>query len=114
MAGRLRRTSVGWYFFPAARPASSRAGGTPTTARSGAGRSSSTTRTAADPPACLRLHEVGAAGQVDQVRLEPRWAAQKVRHLVELVEDVGRLAGPHGAHEVLGVGVEDVVDASHV
>src|SRR5438874_2486932 len=90
MAGRPRRTSVGWYFFPAVRPASSRAGGTPTTARSGAGRSSSTTRTGADPPAFLCLHEVGAAGQVDQVRLEPRGPAQKVRHLVELVEEGAR------------------------
>src|SRR5438874_3627198 len=114
MAGRLRRTSVGWYFFPAARPASSRAGGTPTTARSGAGRSSSTTRTAADPPACLCLHEVGAAGQVDQVRLEPRWAAQKVRHLVELVEDVARLAAPHRPLEGLVVAVEHVLVAKLV
>src|SRR5207248_6897607 len=114
MAGRLRRTSVGWYFFPAARPASSRAGGTPTTARSGAGRSSSTTRTAADPPACLCLHEVGAAGQVDQVRLEPRWAAQKVRHLVELVEDVARLAASQRALERLVIPVEHVLVADLV
>src|SRR5207244_10999288 len=114
MAGRLRRTSVGWYFFPAARPASSRAGGTPTTARSGAGRLSSTTRTAADPPACLCLHEVGAAGQVDQVRLEPRGAPQKVGHLVELVEDVARLAAPHRPLEGLVVAVEHVLVANLV
>src|SRR5437868_11499617 len=114
MAGRQRRTSVGWYFFPVARPASSRAGGTPTTGRSGAGRSSSTTRTAADPPACLRLHEVGAAGQVDQVRLEPRGPAQKVRHLVELVEDVARLAASQRALERLVIPVEDVLVADLV
>src|SRR5256886_10952251 len=111
MAGRQRRTSVGWYFFPAARPASSRAGGTPTTARSGAGWSSSTTRTAADPPACLCLHEVGAAGQVDQVRLEPRGPAQKVRHLVELVEDVSLLAASERALERLVIPVEHVLVA---
>src|SRR5438067_11671067 len=94
MAGRLRRTSVGWYFFPAARPVSSRAGGTPTTARSGAGRSSSTTRTAADPPACLRLPEVGTAGQVDQVRVQPRGLDEQLRHLVQLVRDVVRPRAP--------------------
>src|SRR5438067_8307702 len=111
MAGRPRRTSVGWYFFPAVRPASSRAGGTPTTARSGAGRSSSTTRTGADPPAFLCLHEVGAAGQVDQVRLEPRGPAQKVRHLVELVEDVARLAASQWPLEGLVIPVEHVLVA---
>src|SRR5207302_6010827 len=114
MAGRLRRTSVGWSFFPAARPASSRAGGRPTTGRSGAGRSSSTTRTAADPPAGLCLHEVGAAGQVDQVRLEPRGPAQKVRHLVELVEDVARLAASQRALERLVIPVEHVLVADLV
>src|SRR5207248_10638272 len=114
MAGRQRRTSVGWYFFPAARPASSRAGGTPTTERNGAGRSSSTTRTAADPPACLSLHEVGTAGEVDQVRLEPRGAAQKVRHLVELVEDVARLAASQRALERLVIPVEHVLVADLV
>src|SRR5207245_9944924 len=96
------------------RQEAARAGGTPTTARSGAGRLSSTTRTAADPPACLCLHEVGAAGQVDQVRLEPRWAAQKVRHLVELVEDVARLAAPPRPLEGLVVAVEHVLVANLV
>src|SRR2546423_15578378 len=85
MAGRPRRTSVGWYFFPAVRPASSRAGGTPTTARSGAGRSSSTTRTGADPPAFLCLHEVGAAGQGDQVPVEEGGPAPKDHHPSGLV-----------------------------
>src|SRR5256884_8707409 len=97
MAGRLRRTSVGWYFFPAARPVSSRAGGTPTTARSGAGRSSSTTRTAADPPACLCLHEVGAAGQVDQVRPAPRGPAPKVSPPVGAAAGVAAVAASEGA-----------------
>src|SRR3989440_8027934 len=114
MAGRLRRTSVGWYFYPAVRPASSRAGGTPTTARSGAGRSSSTTRTAADPPALLCLHEVGAAGQVDQVRPEPRGPAQKIRHLVELIEDVARLAASQRPLERLVITVEHVLVADLV
>src|SRR5437667_5783030 len=113
-AGRPRRTLDAWCCFRAARPASSRAGGTPTTARSGAGRSSSTTSTAADPPACLCLHEVGAAGQVDQVRLEPRGSAQKVRHLVELVEDVARLAAAQRPLEGLVIAVEDVLVANLV
>src|SRR6266480_702805 len=113
-AGRPRKTLDAWCSFRAVRPASSRAGGTPTTARSGAGRSSSTTRTAADPPACLCLHEVGAAGQVDQVRLEPRGPAQKVRHLVELVEDVARLAASQRALERLVIAVEHVLVADLV
>src|SRR2546430_13511388 len=111
MAGRPRRTSDGWCSFPAVRRASSRVGGTPTTARSGAGRSSSTTRTAADPPASLCLHEVGAAGQVDQVRLEPRGPAQKIGHLVELIEDVARLAASQRALERLVIPVEHVLVA---
>src|SRR5207247_241373 len=113
-AGRPRRTLDAWCCFRAVRPASSRAGGTPTTARSGAGRSSSTTRTAADPPACLRLHEIGSASQVDQVRLEPRGAAQKVRHLVELVEDVARLASSQRPFEWLVIAVEHVLIADLV
>src|SRR5438067_1997001 len=114
MAGRPRTTSDAWCSFPAVRPASSRVGGTPTTARSGAGRSSSTTRTAADPPAFLCLHEVGAASQVDQVRLEPRGPAQKIRHLVELVEDVARLAASQRPLEGLVIAVEHVLVADLV
>src|SRR6266516_7268652 len=113
-AGRPRRTLDAWCSFRAVRPASSRAGGTPTTARSGAGRSSSTTRTAADPPAGSRLHEIGSASQVDQVRLEPRGAAQKVRHLVELVEDVARLASSQRPFEWLVIAVEHVLIADLV
>src|SRR3984893_3474164 len=57
----------------------------------------------------LRLHEVGAAAQVDEIRFEPRWPPQKVRHLVELVENVARLATAVGALEGLVVPVEHVV-----
>src|SRR5437016_5070088 len=122
-AGRPRKTLDAWCSFRAVRPASSRAGGTPTTARSGAGRWSSTTRSAASEifsplfhagagPLCL--HEIGSASQVDQVRLEPRGAAQKVRHLVELVEDVARLASSQRPFEWLVIAVEHVLIADLV
>src|SRR5207302_1363788 len=57
----------------------------------------------------LRLDEIGATGQIDQVRVQSRWAAQEVRHLVELIEDVARLAATERPLEGLVVPVEHVV-----
>src|SRR5207245_3581918 len=57
----------------------------------------------------LRLHEVGTAGEVDQVRLQPWRASQEVRDLVQLVEDIAWLTAAVGSLEGLVIAVEHVV-----
>src|SRR5213080_798898 len=59
----------------------------------------------------LRLHEVGAAGEVDQVRFQSWRASQEVRDLIQLVEDIARLAAPVGSLERLVIAVEHIVVA---
>src|SRR5438552_18458452 len=59
----------------------------------------------------LRLHEVGAAGEVDQVRLQPWRATQEVGDLIQLVEDIPRLAPTIWPLEGFVVAVEHVVVA---
>src|SRR6266480_374094 len=59
----------------------------------------------------LRLYEVGPAGEVDQVRFQPWRPSQEIRDLIQLVEDIARLAAPVRPLEGLVIAVEHVVVA---
>src|SRR5438552_17688526 len=57
----------------------------------------------------LRLHEVGPASEVDQVRFQPWRPSQEIRDLIQLGEDIARLAAPVRPLEGLVIAVEPIV-----
>src|SRR5260370_1189611 len=65
-------------------------------------------------PAKVQVTVRDAAGKVDEMGFQSRGAAQKVRHLVELVEDVARLAASVRPLEWLVIPVEYVLVAGLV